>query len=426
MKTKSIVIVCLLFVLLVCCSCGIFQRETQDTGDIVETEEVNENTDFGTELPENTEMPVVSEAPQASEAKQIEALTEELLTSMTLEEKVAQLFVILPESLMSEVSCVTAAGSATKEAINEYPVGGFIYMEQNLQSESQVQEMLANVQTYSMDRIGLPAFLCVDEEGGTVARISGTGKFDVPTFENMASVGATGDTNRAYEIGTQMGEYLSELGLNVDFAPVADVWNNPDNQVVKKRSFGSDPQLVSQMCMEISKGLKEHGVYSTYKHFPGHGNTAADTHEGYAYTSKSLEEIRQCELIPFQQAFDNGVSFVMIAHISLPNVVGDNTPATLSSYIITDLLRGQMGFDGIVVTDAMNMGAIANQYSSSRAAVKALQAGADIILMPADFHSAYQGVLNAVEDGTLSQERIDESLRRIIKVKLEMSDEQGQ
>lgn len=355
-----------------------------------------------------------SENALESPAEEIDAF----LDKMTLEEKVAQLFIVLPEDLIESVDGVTEAADTTREAIERIPVGGFVYLSSNLRTEEQVKTMLGNVQAYSIDRIGVPAFLCVDEEGGMVARLSGTGKFDIPAIEDMSEVGLSGDFTRARQIGLSMGEYLSELGFNVDFAPVADVLTNPDNAVVKFRSFGSDPQIVSEMCLQVMSGLEEQGVYAVYKHFPGHGMTAGDTHEGYAYSEKTLEEIKACELIPFQKGIDAGVSFIMVGHISLPAITGDHTPGSLSEFIITDLLRGQLGYDGIVITDAMNMGAIVRQYSSGDAAVKAIQAGADIILMPADFKEAYEGVIRAVENGVLSEERIDESLKRILYVKL--------
>lgn len=352
--------------------------------------------------------------------KSIEEEVSEYLDSMELEEKVAQLFVVLPESLIKDVECVTVAGEATKNAINEIPVGGFVYMSNNLQSEEQVTKMLANVQKYSMERIGFPMFLCVDEEGGTVARIGGSDRFDVVEMEDMSVIGQTKDTKRAYAVGVQIGAYLSRLGFNVDFAPVADVLSNSENTVVKRRSFGSDSETVSDMVLAVSEGLQSQGIYSTFKHFPGHGVTAEDTHEGYAYTDKTLEELETCELIPFQIGVENNVPFIMVGHISLPNVIGDNTPVSLSEYIITDLLREKMGYKGIVITDAMNMGAIAQNYSSEESAVMALQAGADIILMPENFNEAYDGVLEAVKDGRLSEERINESIRRILYLKLEM------
>lgn len=342
-----------------------------------------------------------------------------IVDSMSLEEKVAQLFLVQPEAIV-DIGTATAAGDATKQAINKTPVGGFVYFSDNLQSEQQVQDMLRNVQKYSEDRIGLPAFLSVDEEGGTVARVASTGRFDVTDVGDMAKIGASGDVQQARQAGETIGSYLSELGFNLDFAPDADVLTNPDNTVVKKRSFGSDPRVVSDMSLAVAQGLAQHQVHSVYKHFPGHGATAGDTHQGYAYTDKTLDELKQSELIPFENAIQNNAAFIMAAHISAPRVTGDDTPASLSKTIITDILRGQMGYDGIVVTDAMNMGAVTEQYTSAQAAVKALQAGADLVLMPEDFQEAYQGVLDAVKDGTLTEQRVNESVTRIVKVKVHM------
>ena len=341
------------------------------------------------------------------------------LEEMTLEEKVAQLFIIQPEAIL-DVGTAVAAGDATREAIDKYPVGGFIYFGENLQSKEQTQEMLRNVQAYSTERTGFPAFLSVDEEGGTVARVAGTGNFDVPDIGDMADIGAAGDVDAAKQVGEDIGSYLAELGFNLDFAPVADVLSNPENTVVRKRSFGSDPELVSDMAIAVSDGLEEKGLLSAYKHFPGHGATSADTHKGYAYTDKTLEELEACELIPFQRCIADGAKIIMAAHISVPNVTGDDTPTSLSKTMVTDILREKMGYTGLVVTDAMNMGAITEEYTSAEAAVKALQAGVDVVLMPENYQQAYQGVLDAVADGTLTEERIDESVTRILTVKLDM------
>ena len=236
----------------------------------------------------------------------------------------------------------------------------------------------------------------------------------------MADIGAAGDVDAAKQVGEDIGSYLAELGFNLDFAPVADVLSNPENTVVRKRSFGSDPELVSDMAIAVSDGLEEKGLLSAYKHFPGHGATSAVTHKGYAYTDKTLEELEACELIPFQRCIADGAKIIMAAHISVPNVTGDDTPTSLSKTRVTDILREKMGYTGLVVTDAMNMGAITEEYTSAEAAVKALQSGVDIVLMPENFQEAYQGVLDAVADGTLTEERIDESVTRILTVKLDM------
>ena len=344
---------------------------------------------------------------------------EEMLGDMTLEEKVCQLFMVTPEALTG-VGTVTQAGTATQEAVNAYPVGGVIYFSQNLQDPDQTRTMLENTQRYAMERTGIPIFLSVDEEGGQVARVGSNPAFGVEKIGNMSDVGSRGDTQEAYEIGSTIGTYLSDLGFNMDAAPDTDVLTNPENQVVKYRSFGSDPELVARMAAAELKGLNDQGIIGMYKHFPGHGGTTADSHEGYAYVDDTLEELKSGAFIPFQDGIDNGIQVIMVSHISCPNVTGDNTPATLSEMMITDILRGEMGFDGMVITDALNMGAITAQYSSSEAAVAALNAGANMLLMPEDFQSAYKGVLSAVESGTVSEARIDESVRRILEVKVSL------
>lgn len=288
----------------------------------------------------------------------------------------------------------------------------------NLESTEQITRMLSNTMSYSMERIGLPALLCVDEEGGSVRRISGRGITDAPDIPSMRSVGDGGDTQAARFYGEQMGQYLSALGFNVDLAPVADTLTDGNNQVVADRSFGWDPQLNAAMCTAVMEGLHEYGVASTFKHFPGHGSTSADSHAGYAVSYQTMEDLLSCDLIPFQAGVDNGTELIMTGHISLPNVTGDDTPATLSRMIVTGILREQMGYKGLIITDALEMGAITQNYSSAEAAVRAVEAGNDLILAPADLDQAYRGVLDAVESGRISEERINESLRRIIRFKL--------
>lgn len=396
---------------------------TKKTGEYTDT--YKEETDQADTDEEETDQADTEEKSPNPEERNEDILSETVgrqIDRMTAEEKVAQLFIIQPEALMKDAGTVTAAGETTRDALNETPVGGFTYLDGNLESRGQVKEMLKNVQAFSIERTGLPMFLCVDEEGGAVARIAGSGRFDVPQMEDMSVVGSREDTGEAYEIGKTIGDYLSDMGFNVDFAPVADVLTNPENQVVKRRAFSTDPKTAAAMAAAVAKGLEDKGVCAVYKHFPGHGGTAADTHEGYAYVDKSLEELKSQDLLPFQEAISSGAKVIMAGHISLPKVTGGDTPSSMSPEIITGLLRTQMDYDGIVVTDALNMGAVTEQYTSGQAAVRTILAGSDLVLMPEDFEEAYQGVLDAVNDGTISKERLDESLRRILRIKISMMD----
>lgn len=358
------------------------------------------------------------------ESGQTEKKIQEMIAGMTIEEKVAQLFIVTPEVVCGYSDyTMTACDETFISEFDEIPVGGLIIMGANLIGEAQTKEMLGDMQAESMTRTGLPLFMCVDEEGGTVARVSGSGNFPVPVTEDMRTVGERGDTSEARQIGITMGTYLRELGFNVDFAPVADVLTNPENVVVYDRSFGSDPYLVAEMDAAFSDGLRSCGVLSTYKHFPGHGATEADTHEGYAYTMKTWDELLEAELVPFIKGIEDEVPLIMMGHISLPSVTGDDTPASLSDKIITDHLINELNYKGLIVTDALEMGAIVEGYSSAEAALAALRAGNDLLLMPADFQGAYTGVLEAVKNGTLPEARIDASLEKIFTAKLRLTED---
>ncbi|MCI9125506.1 MAG: hypothetical protein HFH35_15880 [Eubacterium sp.] len=344
---------------------------------------------------------------------------EKMIQEMTLEEKIAQLFILTPEALTG-VQRAVKAGETTQKAVDAYPVGGLVYFQKNIESEKQFVKMVKNTQKYGKKRSGLPFFICVDEEGGSVARISGRGFLDVPEMGDMCEIGQQGDGAAAYEAGKQIGEYLSRFQVNVDFAPVADVFSNAKNTVIGKRSFGSNPDLVAKMAANEVYGLKSQNVAAVLKHFPGHGDTREDSHLGRVSVNKTLDELRGCELVPFRAGIDAGADFVMVGHISLPNILNDQTPASLSYTIVTELLREEMGFDGIVVTDALDMGAVTEHYDAAQAATQAVLAGVDMLLMPQDFKAAYQGLVEAVREGTIKETRIDESLERIFKLKKTM------
>lgn len=332
------------------------------------------------------------------------------ISEMPLEDKVAGLFIVTPEALTG-VRTVTQAGEGTQKALNEYAVGGLIYFRHNIVDKEQLTEMLFN--TVSMSRY--PIFLAVDEEGGSVSRVAASG-IDVIQVGDMASIGESGDTTQAYEAGVNIGAYLKELGFNLDFAPVADVADSA-NSVMGNRVFGSDSNLVGDMVANVVEGMQGTGVSSCLKHFPGIGDTDGDTHEGRVETTKSLDEMRASDFIPFQAGIEAGADFVMVSHVTVSAVDGDAVPSSLSRTMMTDVLRNELGFQGVIVTDALDMGAITEYYTTEEAVVKAIAAGADMLLMPDDFYAAYEAVLAAVQDGTISEERIDESLERIYRVK---------
>lgn len=392
------------------------EEEIESREPETETEtETEQETETETETETDSEEEAAEKAADKKSGKVPETV-EEMLAEMTVEEKAAQLFMVTPEAL-TESGRVTAAGEATEKALEKYPVGGLVYFSENFVNPEQTREMTKNVQGYAKEISGVPLFLATDEEGGRVARIGENSAFGVEHVKDMASIGETGDVKEAYQAGKTIGKYLWDLGINVDFAPVADVLTNPENTVIGSRSFGSRPEQVALMDLSVMEGLKDENVLPCVKHFPGHGSSVGDTHSGYVSLDKTLEELTATELLPFQSCIDSNVPFVMVSHIALPKVTDSEVPASLSKKVITEILRGEMGYQGIVITDAMNMGAVTSRYDSAKAAVMAIQAGADMVLMPENFSEAYQGVLTALEEGTLEEARVDEAVTRILNVK---------
>lgn len=367
----------------------------------------------------DSDRPTIEDKPaQGHEPEPEPDPVEELMASMTLEEKVGQLFMVTPEELTG-AEVATIAGDMTKEALKKIPVGGLIYFTKNFVSEEQVKDLLAGTVELARNAgAGIPPFLGIDEEGGTlVARVANSGLFDVQRFPDMAEIGATGDPQNAAEVGRVIGTYLREIGFNFDFAPDADVLTNPDNYAIGVRSFGSDPDVVSKMVAAEVEAMLETGTLPCAKHFPGHGDTVGDSHTGAVTAERTREEIESCELKPFRAAIEAGCPFVMVGHIETPNFAADGLPASLSSVMMTDVLRGELGFEGVIVSDSFKMGAITEYYWADDAAFRFFEAGGDLLLMTEDLELAYQGILDAVSVGSLTEERIDESVRRILNAK---------
>ncbi len=354
-------------------------------------------------------MQIVSET-----IKDEQQAVEDTLQNMSSEQKILQLFVVDPEELDPGVWRVTAMSDTIRSRLKEYPVGGIIFFADNLETPKQTRALVTAIRDYAMEQTGLPPILCVDEEGGRVARVSNNDAFGLQKTGAMNTIRTEEDAQKA---GYYIGSYLYMLGFNMNLAPVADVLTVSDNTSIGDRSFGSDPQTVARLAGAYSHGLHAAGILCTYKHFPGDGATASDTHNGFAYTEKSLQELTSCELVPFADAQRNGADAVMTAHISLPGVTGDNTPASLSRALTTDLLRKSLGYKGLIITDSLEMGAIIQNYTSSQAAVGAVKAGADLILQPDDFQEAMWALKQAVGSGEISKERLDESVRRIVAAK---------
>lgn len=331
----------------------------------------------------------------------------ETLRNMTLEEKIYQLFVVFPSDITG-VSKVTAAGETTRKALETYPVGGLFYNKSNLISMAQTQTMLANVQSYTK----IPLILTCDEEGGRVNRLMDT--IGTTRIGAMLEYKDQGTEVARKNAKTIAGDLLS-CGFNMDLAPVADVWSNPANTVIGDRAYSDDFEQAAELVAAAVEGFHDGGVACTLKHFPGHGDTSSDSHYGSVYIYKTLDELRREELVPFQAGIDAGADAVMMGHLIISDV--DEEPALFSYRLVTELLRGEMGFQGVIITDALQMQAVTDHYGTGEIAVKAIKAGVDLLLCPQNFQTAADALLKAVENGEITEKRLDESVLRILTLK---------
>nr|WP_302593459.1 glycoside hydrolase family 3 N-terminal domain-containing protein [uncultured Acetatifactor sp.] len=366
-------------------------------------------------LASETEIPSLEPTPEPEPEvveptweEKLDAYVDAIILEMPLEDKVAGLFVVIPEAITG-VGAAVQAGDGTRQALESNPVGGIIYFKQNIKSEEQLKEMLANTAQYAR----YPLFLAVDEEGGVVSRIGST----IGTkMDGAGDIGATGDPENAYQAGLTIGASLAGLGFNLDFAPVADL-ANVEGSIMAGRAYGADAATASPFVTSMMRGLEEQNVTACLKHFPGIGSTAQDPHDGRAFSDRTEEQFWAEELAVFQAGIDSGANMIMVSHMAAPALTGDNEPSIFSRVLVTDILRNQMGFQGIVITDALSMSAISEYYGAEEAAIMAVLAGCDMLLMPEDYGKAYQGVLEAVRNGNIDEERINDSLRRIYRIK---------
>jgi beta-N-acetylhexosaminidase len=374
----------------------------------------------------------------------------EIVASMSLREKIAQLFFMdfrnwmtlgekatgekLEENPKYDGEPVAEMNGEIAKMLREYRFGGVILFSENLRDTAASVRLVREMQRAATGGGGLPLLLGVDQEGGNVTRL-GQGTC-LPG--NMA-IGATGRADYAKAAGAIAARELRAIGIGVNFSPVSDVNDNPQNPIINLRSFGSEPDKVAEMAVSMAEGIRGEGVVAVGKHFPGHGNTSTDSHTSLPRVEKDLAALRETELKPFQALIDAGIRMLMCAHIQFP-AVDDATfvsasdgqevavPATFSHVILTDILRGEMGFDGVVITDAMNMDAIAKHISPADAVVRALEAGADMICMPVEVRSpadakkidaVFEAVEAAISGGGLPLSRIDESAERVVRLKME-------
>ncbi|MGD9886712.1 MAG: glycoside hydrolase family 3 protein [Bacilli bacterium] len=339
-----------------------------------------------------------------SEEKEWEEQAIQHLKTLTLEQKIGQMFMVgfggtvIPASLITNIS--------------QYYFGNFIYFGNNVADDSLVPTLSEDIQKTVVEKTSIPGFISMDQEGGMVVRFANNATHFIG---NMGLV-ATNRSDYAYQVGKFSGQELRHYGVNINLAPVLDVNNNPSNPVIGIRSYSDDPFVVAEYGNMMIKGLRAGEVMATAKHFPGHGDTSVDSHYGLPQITHSMDHLLENELFPFQMAIDNGIDAIMSAHIIF-SAIDEEYPATLSKRVITDLLRNQMDFDGIVMTDSMNMDAISKNFGVAEAAVLAVKAGVDLLLYGESTTlsvQAYLGVLEAVRNGIISSERIDEAVFRIL------------
>ncbi|MEK5208792.1 MULTISPECIES: beta-N-acetylhexosaminidase [unclassified Psychrobacillus] len=327
------------------------------------------------------------------------------LSDLSLEEKVGQMiFAGIKGKVMT---------NETEKIISTHQVGGIILFKDNLKKANQSVTLLNAIKQENSNN-KVPLFLGIDEEGGRISRLPELTK--LPTNEE---IGFRNDASFSYGIGKLLGKQLSAFGFNLDFAPVLDINSNPENPIIGDRSFGKDAQKVSELGIQTMEGIQSEQVIPVIKHFPGHGDTAVDSHKELPIVQKSLKDLQGLELIPFKKAINQGTEVVMTGHILLPKI--DPTyPASLSEKIIKGILRKQLGYEGIIITDDMTMKAIVNTFEIGEAAVSAVKAGNDIVLVAHDYANvikAKDAILQAVKTGEISEQRIDESVNRILSIK---------
>lgn len=375
------------------------------------TESITKYTPNPADTPVASEEPVVS----MSEEEALE-LASQYYEQMTVEERVGQLFVVNLEQLDTRKGNYYEFKKCTetmKATLAQIPVGGVILFSRNISRINQTKKLIAGLQESSQ----VPLFVTVDEEGGDVARVASNEKMKTTAFPSAEEIGKTEDGDYVYEMGRTIAREIRTLGFNVDFAPVADVRTSELNTEIGTRSFGDDPNLVAELVSAFVQGCQERGVSATLKHFPGQGASEGDTHQENVDIDSSITKLRKTDFVPFQAGIEAGADFVMVSHISVSRVTETKEPASMSELVMRTILRDELGFRGVIITDALDMSSITDNYTAAEAAYNAFKGGADLILMPVNLMEAYQEFLARVQDGSITEDRLKESVLRILTTK---------
>ena len=376
--------------------------EVQDEEEVTETEDETED--------ESEDESAVSDPSEGDVNAQLAALVEEKIGSMTLEQKVAGLFFVTPAQLMGLQSDVTTLGSEFGSKIETYPVGGIVLDSSNMSEEQDFSVFISNLKVYMPEG----TFIGMEDEGGENSPFV-EGGLTENIIASPKEIGESLGESGAYSAGISIGSELRQYSVNVNFAPNVDV-SLKSGSVAETTGFGTDINTTAALGKNVINGLSDQEIFTAVKHFPGYGDVTQDGNSGQVISQRTKDDLK-AEYTPYLEAIEAGADFVMVSHVSLPKLRGDNRPACLSPEIITDIIRTEWEYDGIVITDFMNKSCMYQKYTYAEAAVGAIEAGADMILSPKNFEKSYNGILDAVNEGTLTEERIDESLRRIYSVK---------
>ena len=329
------------------------------------------------------------------------------LNNMTLSEKIGQM-------IMIDYRNTLEMNTELENILNKYNVGGFILFKGNTANYEQTQKLLHSVKSVG----DIPVITSVDQEGGMVQRLDKRVGFK--EYPPMAEIGKTLDEGLAFEVGSSIGRELKDIGIDMDMAPVLDIHTNPNNRAIASRAFGKDSELVKKMASAYADGLASEGIMAVGKHFPGHGDTIVDSHIDLPVVEKDLNELNNLELIPFKEAIKRNIPGLMVGHLAVPKVSGNMEPASLSKEIVSDLLRNSLNYDGLILTDSLKMKALTNFFTDEDIYLKTIGAGNDIILMPNDVNLAYNTVYRAVNEGSISLDRINKSVYRILNIKFDL------
>lgn len=357
--------------------------------------------------------PTASPSPKSSSspASSLTAASDpiqEQIKQMTLTEKIGQMVIMGVDG--------TSANEQTKELIEQYHVGGVILYQNNIANKKQTTDFLNELKQINTEKSAIPLWLSVDQEGGRVSRMPS----EYTKLPTNRAIGKVNNADLSRKIGNILGKELQSVGFNMDFAPVLDINSNPNNPVIGDRSFGANAEVVSKLGVQTMLGIQAQKVAAVVKHFPGHGDTSVDSHLDLPVVQTDLKRLKTFEWLPFEAAIKNKVDAVMVAHILLPKIDPDH-PASFSKIIITDYLRKELQYNGVVMTDDMTMGGIVNHFQLKDAAVQAVEAGCDVIMVAHEYDKAKEVLLNLkshVESGAIAEDRIDQSVYRVLQLKM--------